>query len=245
MICAALLAALFTFRSFAAPAVQEPGYLYRATLVQAAPGKLLELIELYKAERAAMPARGDEPFFWMRHSQGDHWDLLLLFPMGSYSGYFGRERVEARQKAAKAAAETDRKMRDMIFRREDVFVWGPPLEEVRGRFEKAAFFHVEMFQSLAGRQGDLAKEREMESAYLKAIGRPTNLLFVRDAGADWDLFTIGFYRDLKHYAESADIPEPAQESAAKAAGFESAKAIGPYLRTLISSHHDTLAVAVK
>ena len=27
---------------------------------------------------------------------------------------------------------------------------------------------------------------------------------MRDAGADWNLFTIGFYRDLKHYAESAD-----------------------------------------
>jgi hypothetical protein len=244
MILAALLAGLFASRPLAVPAA-EAGYLYRASLVQAAPGKLLELIELYKAERAALSRQGDEPFFWMRHSQGDRWDLLLLFPMGDYARYYARERVEARQKAAKAAAESDHKIRDATFRREDVFVWGPPLEEVRGCFEKAAFFHVEMFQSLAGRRGDLAKEREMENAYLKAIGRPANLLFVRDAGADWDLFTIGFYRDLKHYAESADIPEAAQETAAKAAGFENAKSIGPYLRTLISSHHDTLAVAVK
>ena len=35
------------------------------------------------------------------------------------------------------------------------------------------------------------------------------------------------------------------QEAAKAAGFEGAKAIGPYLRTLISQHHDTLAVAIK
>jgi hypothetical protein len=102
-----------------------------------------------------------------------------------------------------------------------------------------------MFQALAGRQSDLRKEREMENAYLKALGRPANLVFVRDSGAGWDLFTIGFYRDIKHYAESADIPEAAQEAAAKAAGFEDAKHIGPYLRTLISSHHDTLAVAIK
>lgn len=244
MILAALLAGLFAAGSIAVPGA-ETGYLYRASLVQAAPGKLLELIELYKAERTALSRQGDEPFLWMRHSQGDRWDLLLLFPMGNYSRYYARERVEARQKAAAAAAEIDHKIRDAISRREDVFVWGPPLDEVRGRFEKAAFFHVEMFQSLAGRRDDLAKEREMENAYLKAIGRPANLLFVRDAGADWDLFTIGFYRDLKHYAESADIPEAAQETAAKAAGFESAKSIGPYLRTLISSHHDTLAVAVK
>ena len=39
-------------------------------------------------------------------------------------------------------------------------------------------------------------------------------------------------------------PEDA-EVAAKAAGFESSKTIGPYLRTLIALHHDTLAVAVK
>ena len=54
-------------------------------------------------------------------------------------------------------------------------------------------------------------------------------------GAAWDLFTIGFYRDIKHYAESADISEAAQEAAARAAGFESAKQIGPYLRALIGS----------
>jgi hypothetical protein len=77
------------------------------------------------------------------------------------------------------------------------------------------------------------------------LGRPQNLIFVRDQGAAWDVFTIGFYRDLKHYAQSADIPQADQESAARAAGFESASRIGPYLRALISSHHDTLAVGVK
>ncbi len=47
------------------------------------------------------------------------------------------------------------------------------------------------------------------------------------------------------YAESADISEAAQDAAARAAGFESESRIGPFLRTLISSHHDTLAVAIK
>jgi hypothetical protein len=85
----------------------------------------------------------------------------------------------------------------------------------------------------------------MENAYLRALKRPENLIFVRDQGASWDLYTIGAYRDLKHFAESAGIPEADQETAAKAAGFESANRIGPYLRTLISLHHDTLAVTVK
>jgi hypothetical protein len=102
-----------------------------------------------------------------------------------------------------------------------------------------------MFDALAGKQSELFKEREMENAYLKALKRPENLIFVRDQGASWDLFTIGASRDLKHFAESAGIAEADQDAAAKAAGFEAVNRIGPYLRTLISSHHDTLAVSVK
>ena len=102
-----------------------------------------------------------------------------------------------------------------------------------------------MFDSIGGKQTDLFKEREMENAYLKALKRPENFIFVRDQGAAWDVFTIGAYRDLKHFAESAGISEADQEAAAKAAGFEAANRIGPYLRTLIRSHHDTLAVSVR
>jgi len=53
------------------------------------------------------------------------------------------------------------------------------------------------------------------------------------------------FRDLKHYASSADVTPEAQAAAAKSAGFASASDIGPYLRRFIRLHHDTLAVAVK
>jgi hypothetical protein len=221
------------------------GYIYRASLVQASPGRLLELIELHKSLRAAIAEGGDEAPFWMRHSQGDRWDLLLLFPIGSYSDYYSAQRVARREKAARSSQSLLEKIRDSTAWQEDVFVTGPALAEVRSRFAGAGFFHVEMFHALPGKRSDLSREREMENAYLKALGRPQNLVFVRDQGAAWDLFTIGFYRDLKHYAESADLPEASQEAAAKAAGFESASRIGPYLRALIASHHDTLAVAIK
>ncbi|MFQ5571000.1 MAG: hypothetical protein ACE5G0_15075, partial [Rhodothermales bacterium] len=59
------------------------------------------------------------------------------------------------------------------------------------------------------------------------------------------VFTLGFYRDIKHFAESADIPLEQEEAAARAAGFDSVYAISPYLRSLIQRHHDTLAVAVR
>ena len=85
----------------------------------------------------------------------------------------------------------------------------------------------------------------MENAYAKALKQPENFIFVRDQGAAWDIFTIGVFRDLKHYAQSADATPNDQEAAAKAAGFEAPSQIGPYLRRFIREHHDTLAVAIK
>ncbi|HXD33785.1 MAG TPA: hypothetical protein VN643_21875 [Pyrinomonadaceae bacterium] len=224
--------------SVSTAAAADTSYLYKATLVQAAPGRILEAIDLYKA---AIAQSKDEPPLWMRHSQGDHWDLLLLFPVKSYDEYYSRELI-ARRKPEQAAWS---KINDAIAWQEDVFVYGPSPDELRKAFAASSFFHVEMFHALAGKQSELIKEREMENAYLKVLKRPENFIFVRDQGAAWEVFTIGAYRDLKHFAESANIPEADQEAAAKAAGFPAANRIGPYLRTLIASHHDTLAVAVK
>jgi len=220
----------------------EPNYLYRAKFAQAAPGKLLELIDMHKKSLPGYSTAGDEPPFVIRHSQGDKWDLMFLFPIGGYGEYYRPERVAKRSQAEGQFAA---KFKELIAWQEDLFVYGPPLDELRAAFAKAGFFHLEIFISLAGKQAELYREREMENAYLRSLKRPGNFIFVRDQGAPWDLFTLGIYRDLKHYAESADISEKDQDAAARAAGFEAARNIGPYLRSLISQHHDTLAVPVK
>ena len=234
----------FIILAFFAPSTSaaDPTYLYKAKLVQAAPGKLLDVIDLLKASQGGYKDAGDEQPLLMRHSQGDHWDLLILIPMKSYVDYYSPERAAKRMQALR---DIQARLDELIAWQEDVFVYGPPLAELRKAFATSAFFHVEMFDSLAGKQSELFKEREMENAYLRALKRPDNFIFVRDQGAAWDLFTIGAYRDLKHYAESAGIPEVEQDAAAKTAGFEAANRIGPYLRTLINSHHDTLAVSVR
>ena len=216
----------------ALPVPAEEGYLYRAQFVQAAPGRLVELLDHVKSRKSDLP-------FVLRHSQGDRWDVLILMPMASYGEFYAPERAAKRRAAAAEG------FLDLVAWREDLFVLGPPLEDLRQAFAGAGFFHIEIFQALPGKQGDLLAERKMENAYQKSLKRPENLIFVRDSGAPWDLFTIGFYRDLKHYAESTDIPEADQEAAARAAGFESASRIGAYLRRFISQHHDTLAVPVK
>ena len=227
---------------FSVPSFSQNPYLYRASLVQAAPGKLLALIDSYKPSNNQATSSGDQAPMWMRHSQGDHWDLLILYPMGSYGAFHQRDRAARRDSIS---AEQKATRDGLIAWREDTFVYGPPLDEVRKRFENAGFFHVEMFESLPGKAGDLLREREMENNYLRRLKAPDNLIFVRDSGGAWELFTIGFYRDLKDYANSADRPIADQQAAAKAAGFEAPSQIGPYLRTLISTHHDTLAVEIK
>ncbi|PYP84560.1 MAG: hypothetical protein DMF61_19355 [Blastocatellia bacterium AA13] len=235
---------VLTFAGFAGSTeAADTSYLYKASFIQAAPGKILDLIELYKSRQAAYKTIGDEAPMWCRHSQGDKWDLLMLFPMGDYVDYYQSARI-SRRRAAESAQFLE-KLKEYIAWQEDIFVHGPPLDETRRAFGRAGFFHLEIFQALPGKHSELLKEREMENAYQKLLKRPENLIFVRDQGAGWDIFTIGMYRDIKHYAESADFTEKDQEAAAKASGFGAANKIGPYLRTLISAHHDTLAIAIK
>ena len=122
---------------------------------------------------------------------------------------------------------------------------GPPLETVKRAFENTAYYHIEIFMSLPGKQAELFKEREMENAYQVETGRPENLIFTRDQGAGWDLFTLGCYRDLKHWADSGDYSKEMRDAAARKAGFADADSIGPYMRTLIDMHRDTMGVAIK
>src|SRR5947207_12067501 len=214
---AAVLLLICVCSRYAAAASQ---YFYQVSLVQAAPGKLLELIDLYKARAAAYQAAGDEAPLWMRHSQGDHWDLLILYPIGNYSEYYQPERI-AKRAQADMSANLDQKLQQDIAWQEDLFVTGADVATLRKAFADGAFFHVEMFEALPGKLAELKQERNMENGYARALKQPENFIFVRDQGAAWDLFTIGVYRNLKHYAENSDVPAKDQEAAAKAAGFES------------------------
>src|SRR5262244_1231699 len=99
--------------SVPAASVSRPSYLYDARLVQAAPGKILEVIDLYKARAASFQSGGDEPPLWMRHSQGDRWDLLLLFPMESQSEFFRPERLARRRKEAATTSSAMTRLRDL------------------------------------------------------------------------------------------------------------------------------------
>jgi hypothetical protein len=242
--------ALLIAAILAAPTVQaDTSYLYRTLLVRAAPGSLLEVIDMYKQRMDVYEAGGTGTPFMMRHSQGDHWDLLLIVPMGSFSDYYSPDQVSRRERAAARSgmseADFQRRLGQHVSWREELFAWGPALEVTNAALEGGSYYHVEMFVALPGKRAELFKQREMENAYLAYLDRPQNLIFARASGAAWDSFTLGVYRDLKHYAESTDIPEEREQEAALAAGFEGADRIGTYLRTLIQKHNDTLGGRVR
>jgi hypothetical protein len=246
-----LFAALWLTAASGFPA-QGPGpegCLYKTTFLRAAPGKLLDLIALLKERMAFYDAAGDERPLWWRHTQGDQWDLMLLIPMGGYGDYYAPERVARRGRAAESAeppnADFLSRLDECVSWREDLFVFGPPLAHVKASFQAAAYYHIEIMAALAGKRKELLEERRMESAYQVAMGRPEYMVFVGDQGAGWDVFTLACYRDLAHWAESPGLTKERRQAAAEKAGFPSSEAIGPYMRTLIDFHRDTMGVAIQ
>lgn len=224
-------------------------YLYRAQFVQAAPGTLLELIDLVKERGAVYEAAGETAPFIMRHAQGDQWDLMLLHPMESFESFYSASRAGSRAQAASQSGMTDEqfqhRLRELASWQEDLYVLGPPLDVVTNTLNGGSYYHVEIFVALAGMADALFKEREMENDYLGRVGRPQNLIFTRAGGARWDSFTLGVYDDLQHFAGSREVSAEAQEAAAIAAGFRGADYIGAYMRTLIQYHRDTIGPAIR
>ena len=215
--------------------------LYKVSLFRAAPGELLPLIDNLKARTQDYKKSGGDAPFIVRHSQGDQWDFMVYEHIDNYQLYYGKHEKLS-------SIFTPRHGDDfykLVSFHETIYNEGPDYITVAQLFDKNNFFHVEMFVALPGKQKELLKQRKMENVYLQEIGRGENLIFTVNQGANWDCFTLGGYRDIKHYAESADIPEMDEEKAAIKAGFKGVNYISPYLRSLIAMHHDTLGGKVE
>ncbi len=189
---------------------------FKITLLRAAPGGLADLIE-------ELTEKDDGSAHLLRHSQGDQWDLMLIEEDLANSPAYGSE------------------FYDLVAWQEEAFVQLDGNPDFDAYFDNNSFFHIEMFVSLAGKQKELLKERQMENEYLEETGRKPNLILVRTLGFKYDIMTIGAYSSLLEYAEGGNQPAEVQEKAALKAGFKSASDIGFYLRSLIGEHHDTLA----
>lgn len=222
---------------------------YEATMIRAAPGHLVELIDLLKARMAVAQQAGEPRPILLRHAQGDQWDLLLLTPIGTVAARFGKDRANHWRDAIRRTGYDEvafqRRFDQWVSWREDLYVEGPEVAELQAAAATAGYFHLEIFQALAGKRDSLLAERAMENDFSARIGRPVNFLFTRIAGGSWDAFTIGFYRDLQHYAQPSGKSAEDEDAAARGAGFASRADIGPYLRRFLQGHHDTLGSIVR
>ncbi len=204
----------------------QPAYAhdaYRVTLLRAAPGELQQLIDAVKQHKERLLGNA----IIMRHSQGDHWDLMLLSPVGEdplVTTDFGNLASFQHDFLAGSTASWD---------------------EIRSAADSTGLFHIEMFQAAAGQYDALLREREMENDYLENTGRAPNIIFETIIGSDTDVFTIGFYADMVAFATDPDLTDEAYQQAAADAGFESRASIGLYLRQFIIGHQDTLATHVR
>lgn len=222
--------------------VNEGDHVWRITTLRAAAGKwraLKSVIENQGTAGTRHPDTGRAIPFRIRHSQGDQWDFMILQPVADLPEYFAPGPTREAEKAfrARISANAD-------FAR-DWFASGPSPEALKQRFDRAGLFHVELFRARANHHAQLLNQRRRENIYYAETGRAGNAIFTGLFGADWDNMTIGFHNSLEAFAAGSGLPAEAEEAAARAAGFDGTADFAPYLRSLLVSHNDTLAVAMK
>ncbi len=242
----ALSALVFSIVAPAAAQEREGDYLYKVSTVRAAVGEFENLLDWIAELKASeyFDDAGEATPFLMRHSQGDQWDLMIITPMESWATYNSKSAIRKRDKAAEKHGSLLAPGDALIAFDEDHFAHGPPLSELVREYAENAFYHIEMFHAAAGKAEALLDQRRMENTYLAATGQTTNMIFRRAAGSDVDAFTVGFHENLQAFAAPSGATPEEAEAAAKAAGFRDRGDISFYLRSLISAHHDTLAVKV-
>lgn len=243
------LIAVVAVATFFTPAIAEDSegnYLYKVTTVRADTGSLSGLLDSTSELKATdyFTDSGEPAPLVMRHSQGDQWDLLIITPMNSWDTYYENAAIERRKSAAPSFAELLADRAALIAFSEDHFAYGPSFSAIQEAFSENNFFHIEMFEAAAGKSAELLEQRRMENTYLAATGQTTNMIFRRAAGSDVDVFTIGFHQSLEAFAAPANVTDKEKDAAAKSAGFKGLADISFYLRSLITGHHDTLAVKV-
>ena len=223
-------------------------YLYNVTMLRSAPGHFSELRSVLEESLAIHEQARDRAPFWIRHSQGDQWDFMLIYPMGDFSSYYETDRIQSRAAAwqTEQGSAVLERLSSLVSYREQWFARSVAVDEMARRFEGMGLYHVEMFAGLPGKRMELLMQRRMENRYYEILDRQQNVLFVREAGSNWDAMTIGFFEDLGAFAAAGTLYSSAeQDEAARAAGFDGIDQVGPYLRSLIDYHHDTLGVTAQ
>ena len=214
--------------------------LYKVSLLRANPGSLLALIDSIKSDVSNYDQYLQNKPYLLRHSQGDQWDLMLIYPIESMDTYFNTSSRNKRSESNTLEPKYGTDYFDLVSFQEEAIVSGPEVATFNEAFENYELFHIEIFTAIAGKQTELLEQRKAENKFYAGIDHRPNFIFTRVFGPSWDSFTIGFYTDMHDFA-GPEVSFEAENKAALDAGFEGVNFIGSYLRSLISGHHDTLA----
>lgn len=218
--------------------------LYKVTLLRAKPGELLTLIDSLNQDIANYEKHLEYRPYLLRHTQGDHWDLMMIYPISDLDDYFSDLEIQKRANSTTLEKTYGHPYFDIVSFQEEALVLGPPADTFIEHFDTYELFHIEIFTALAGKQEELLSQRKAENEYYAGIDHRPNFIFTRVFGPSWDIFTIGYYTDWHDFA-GPELTFEAEDKAAKDAGFEGVNFIGSYLRSLLTEHRDTFAWKVK
>jgi len=231
---------LISLLLLAALSITAQDQLYKVTLLRAKPGVLLELIDTIKSDLNSFGEYLEHKPYLLRHTQGDHWDLMLIYPIEELGNYFSKASMDKRSQSASLEQSYGAAFHNLVSFQEEAIVKGPEADAFLQAFETYELFHIEIFTALAGKQNELLAQREAENRFYAGIDHRPNFIFTRVFGPSWDNFTVGFYADFHDFA-GPEVSFEAENQAALDAGFEGVNFIGSYLRSLLDTHRDTFA----
>ncbi len=179
--------------------------LYKVSLLRAKPGELLNLIDLINEDITNYESFLENKPYLLRHSQGDHWDLMLIYPIDEIGVYFSESETNRRSRSKTLEKNYGDSYFDIVSYQEEAIVTGPPINDFISSFENFKLFHIEIFTSLAGKQTELLEQRLAENQFYAEIEHRPNFIFTRVFGPSWDTFKFGVYEEL-HVFGGLEVP---------------------------------------
>ena len=179
-----MVLAAFAFSPLNVCGQTEGDYLYNITMLRAAPGHFTDLVSALEESFVLHEEAGDQAPFWIRHSQGDHWDFMLIYPMGDYFSYYSLDRIEQRTSVWESSRGQMlvKRISEFTSYQEEWFSRSSPVDELARRFEGMGFFHVEpmvvgdRLRMTLSRPDGASLEVVVEVRHCRTIGPQTHLI---------------------------------------------------------------------
>jgi hypothetical protein len=217
-------ACLLAARAGAQTAAPAPE-LYHIHMVQAAPGKLPELIETYLHGPGARPGDPQVDPLILRHREGGDWDLVVITPVGADYTATAEVPPPPVQKFNETVA-------GLAAWHADTLAAGPAWSLVQPallptRSAAPAVFVVSDYRARPGHRQQLRQTLEG----LAQAGPGKSVVFTHVDGASWNFLTVTRYDS---WAAVGDTTQPAPGG----------PDVGVQLREHLALHHDTIAMYV-